>query len=105
MAQPPDSAHGQPLLCSPDMTVGDLKTYEIHLIRKDSKPPQQQPKQVKRADSTAGSEEPSTEQVEEGERGKRGREGGREYTQTKTRIKVDFVFSFLCVRAANAPAS
>ena len=44
VAQPPDSAHGQPLLChAPNMTVGDLKTYEIHLVRKDSQPKQPDP--------------------------------------------------------------
>ena len=44
VAQPPDSTHGQPLLChAPNMTVVDLKTYEIHLVRKDSQPKQLDP--------------------------------------------------------------
>ena len=53
VALPPDSAHGQPLLCQPTMTVGDLKSYEIHLIRKDTKPVKQEVAEEKPADQVS----------------------------------------------------
>ena len=37
VALPPDSAHGQPVLCQHSMSVGGLRSNEIHIVKRPSK--------------------------------------------------------------------
>ena len=39
IALPPDTPHGQPVLCTGSMTVGSLNSQEIHLVKREASQP------------------------------------------------------------------